>query len=184
MSDSVSLILDTDIGDDVDDAFALAQAALHPSIDLVAVTTCWGDTVARARLAGRVLTAAGRDRVPIHPGPNTSLTTGDRVVTQMTSGRGHIPSEVHLRVQDAVDYLVETVLSAPGEYTLCAVGPLTNVAHAIRRDWRFASALAGLVVMGVRLAGGGEGEYNFRCDLAAAEVVLQSDANLRIGPID
>ena len=68
-------------------AFALAQAALHPSIDLVAVTTCWGDTVARARLAGRVLTAAGRDRVPIHPGPNTSLTTGDRVVTEMTSGR-------------------------------------------------------------------------------------------------
>ena len=183
MSDSVSLILDTDIGDDVDDAFALAQAALHPSIDLVAITTCWGDTAARARLARRVLDAAGGDRVPIHPGPDTSFDTGDTVATEMTSGQGHIPSEAALPTQDAVDYLVETVLSAPGEFTLCAVGPLTNVAHAIRRDGGFASALAGLVVMGGRLAGG-EDEYNFRCDLAAAEVVLQSDANLRIGPID
>ena len=76
MSDSVSLILDTDIGDDVDDAFALAQAALHPSIDLVAITTCWGDTAARARLARRVLDAAGGDRVPIHPGPDTSFGSG------------------------------------------------------------------------------------------------------------
>ena len=59
MAEPVRLILDTDVGDDVDDAFAIAQAALHPGIELVAVTTCYGDTGFRARLATVVLESLG-----------------------------------------------------------------------------------------------------------------------------
>ena len=177
------LILDTDVRDDVDDAFAIAQAALHPGIELAAVTACYGDTGFRSRLARVVLEASGAAGTPVFAGPETRYTDGSVVSTQMQSGEGFAP-EVGEPSGDAVEYLLEAVLAAPGTVTVCAVGPLTNIATAISRDANFAGAVKRLVIMGGSVPQGEEEkDYNFYSDPAAAVAVFASKARIRLGPL-
>lgn len=72
----LSLVLDTDIGADVDDALALAYALRHPGLDLRAVTIVSGDPVLRARIAGKLLALAGRTNVPVAAGLPCPAPTG------------------------------------------------------------------------------------------------------------
>ena len=183
MTEPVRLILDTDVGDDVDDAFAIAQAALHPGIELVAVTTCYGDTGFRARLATVVLEALGMGATPVLAGPETRFTDGGAMSTQMQSGEG-FATKTGGPYADAVDYLLETVMGEPGEITVCAVGPLTNIATAMGREAGFAGAMKRLVIMGGSVPQGEEDkDYNFYCDPAAAVAVFESEARIRLGPL-
>jgi inosine-uridine nucleoside N-ribohydrolase len=89
---------------------------------------------------------------------------------------------------DAVDYLVETVLAHPGEITLLAVGPLTNVATAILREPTFAGSLRQLTIMGGKVdmsnSSWGPGEHNIKCDPEAASVVFRSGAHIDLVPLD
>ncbi len=183
MAEPVRLILDTDLGDDVDDAFAIAQAALHPGIELAAVTTCYGDTGFRARLATVLLEAMGKETTPVLAGPETRFTDRSVVSTRMQSGEG-FAEESGGRYGDAVGYLVETVMGKPGTITVCAVGPLTNIATAMERDTGFAAAMKQLVIMGGSVPQGEEDQdYNFYCDPGAAVAVLNSEARIRLGPL-
>lgn len=181
-ADAVPLVLDTDTGDDVDDVFAIALAAVSPRIDLRAVVTAHGDTLARARLARRVLEECGRGDVPIFAGgrPNVS---GLAAGTSMDSGAGFVPEQAPVEPGDGVDALLELVGGAPGQVTVCAVGPLTNLAHAIRQDAAFASNTARLLIMGGEFPDGPRGEYNFNCDPEAARVVIESGAEIWLGLI-
>lgn len=69
----IPVLLDTDIGTDIDDAYALAQVVRSPELELLGVTTVAGDAVARARLAAKLLAAAGRHEVPVHAGISGSV---------------------------------------------------------------------------------------------------------------
>jgi inosine-uridine nucleoside N-ribohydrolase len=183
MAEPVRLILDTDVGDDVDDAFAIAQAALHPGIELVAVTTCYGDTGFRARLATVVLESLGAGATLVLAGPERRFTDGSAVSTRMQSGEGFV-EETGGQYGDAVEYLLEAVMSEPGTITVCAVGPLTNIATAMERDTGFAAAMKQLVIMGGSVPQGEEDQdYNFYCDPGAAVAVLNSEARIRLGPL-
>ena len=183
MAEPVRLILDTDLGDDVDDAFALAQAVLHPGIDLVGVTACYGDTGFRARLATAVLDSLGAMDTPVLAGPETRFTDGSAVSTQMQSGEG-FGRESSEPLGDAVDFLLEAVMAEPGKITVCAVGPLTNIATAMAREPGFAAALKRLVIMGGSVPQGEEDQdYNFYCDPGAAVAVVNSEARIRLGPL-
>jgi len=71
------VILDTDIGDDVDDAFALALLLASPRVELLGVTTAWGDTDLRARLVARFLADSGHSDIPVAAGPAPPTTSGD-----------------------------------------------------------------------------------------------------------
>ncbi len=176
------VVLDTDTGDDVDDVFAIALAAVSPRIDLRAVITAHGDTRARARLARRVLEECGREDVPVYAGerPNCS---GLAAGTSMDSGAGFVPEAARVEPGDGVDALLELVNGAPGRITVCAVGPLTNLAHAIREDPGFAGNAARLLIMGGEFPDGPRGEYNFNCDPDAARVVIESGAENWLGLI-
>jgi inosine-uridine nucleoside N-ribohydrolase len=182
MAEPKRVILDTDVGDDVDDAFAIAQAVLHPGIELEAVTTCYGDTNFRAELAKLVVEASGSMDVPIFSGPSVSFSDGTEVSTQMDSGAGFVTKKGRY-FGDAVAYLIEAIREAPGQITVCAIGPLTNIASAIREDSRFAGAMKQLVIMGGSFPPGEEQkEYNFDSDPGAVVTVLGSGANIRLGP--
>ena len=183
MAEPARLILDTDLGDDVDDAFALAQAVLHPGIDLVGVTACYGDTTFRARLVEGLLAAMGTSGIPVLAGPKTRFTDGTAVSTLMQSGEGFAP-EASGPYGDAVDFLVETVMAAPGTITVCAVGPLTNIAAAMEREPGFAAAIKLLAIMGGTVPQGEEDQdYNFYCDPGAAVRVVNSEAPIRLGSV-
>jgi inosine-uridine nucleoside N-ribohydrolase len=120
-------ILDTDLGDDVDDAFALALALHSPELKLLGVTTAYGDTEMRARLVDRYLGAVGRSDIPVTAGV---AKPGANHMTQAAYAL-ESPERKHA---DGVDFLLGQIREHPGEITLIAIGPLTNVLAAIERD--------------------------------------------------
>ena len=163
------VILDTDIGSDVDDALALGVLLGSPEVDLVGVTTVYGDTTLRARLTSRLARLAGRE-LTVVAGERDTL-SGREVWWAGHEGAAFDDlADEPVTAGDGVEYLVDTVLSAPGEIDLVAIGPLTNVAAAIRADERFAGALRHLYVMGGRFDRP-DAEHNFRSDATAAQVV-------------
>ena len=190
----IDLILDTDIGDDVDDVFALLLAARHPEVRLKAVTTVFGQADERARLARHMLELAGRIDVSVAAGARETLDgrdpTGGGGAT-MASAPGLVgtpggePWErlgAALDARPATDVLIELIRGATRPIVLAAIGPLTNVASALRRAPDLAQKLDQLVLMGGRLGDGAQrGEHNFNCDPAATRIVLESGARLRIG---
>lgn len=186
------VILDTDIGDDIDDAFALALVLQSPELKLLGVTTTFGDTELRARLVDRYLAAVGRGDIPVAAGPETPART---VFTQKAyAERG--PQGQHA---DGVDFLLEQIRRHPGEITLIAIGPLTNVQAAIARDPETFKKLKRVVLMGgsidrgydgapdvngVGERGGPDAEWNFQCDPAGAQALLASGVPVFIMPLD
>jgi inosine-uridine nucleoside N-ribohydrolase len=145
---NVSLILDTDIGSDVDDALALAFALRHPDIDLKAVTTVSGDTVRRARIAKKLLLLAGRDDIEVAAGER-----GEQSNPQRSAEGGHEDAmlgddarDLPIAERDGVSLLLEEC--AAHHYEVATVGMQSNVAAALDSDPSFADDVARLTVMG------------------------------------
>lgn len=145
--------------------------ASEPRINLVAVTTVYGDVALRARLAGRVLRLLGRSDVPVHAG--TALPQSGRDVWwagHEGAGVADLASE-EIADTDGVDALLAAAHRHPGELFVVAIGPLTNVAAALDRDPSWAAAVRQLVVMGGEFARGLP-EHNVDSDVTAAETVF------------
>jgi purine nucleosidase len=177
-----SIILDTDLamgapGSDIDDGFALALAVGDPDIDLRLVTTVSGNTdaVTATTLTLELLDRLGSPRVGVHQGAT-------RALLYPASRFGRLPDGVSARTGHpvhAANAMVDLVRARPGEITLVAVGPLTNVALAILLDAEFAPSLQSLVIMGGVFAqttgfAAMPGEFNIWSDPHAARIVLQS----------
>lgn len=176
------LILDVDLamgapGSDIDDGFALALALADPQITVELVTTVNGNTdVASATaLTGELLHRLGREDVPVYRG-------AQRPLVRPQARFGSIPDDVVVREPQpkiAAVAMVEQVLANPGEITLVAVGPLTNVALALRLHPDFADSLKSLVIMGGVFNqqtnnAAMPGEFNVWSDPEAAHIVLTS----------
>ena len=181
------LLLDTDIGGDVDDVFAVLLAARHPGVDLIGITTVNGDVAQRTRIARKLLRLAGRPEVPVVIGLGPTL-SGRDPGHGISSGLGFAPEgeEAGLGVEgDAVSFIVDAVMTNPSPLTLVAVGPLTNVGAALRREPRLAQRVRSLILMGGRLGVDAEhGEYNVNTDPEATRIVLESGAPLHIGTLE
>jgi inosine-uridine nucleoside N-ribohydrolase len=172
------VIFDTDIGTDVDDALALAVLLGSPEVDLLGCTTVYGDTLLRARLAKRLARLAGRAPAVI-PGIGEPLS--DRPVWWAGHEGRLFPDLDTERVDegDAVAYLVDRVAGAPGEVDVVAVGPLTNLAHAITTAPSFARNVGHLWIMGGRFDDPAP-EHNLKCDPEAAAIVFGSGAPITV----
>ncbi|MBM4419556.1 MAG: nucleoside hydrolase [Chloroflexi bacterium] len=186
------VILDTDIGTDVDDCLALAFLLASPEISLDAVTCVHGDVDLRARMAIELLGLRGRDEVPVYRGASRPLLDRRPIYWAGHEGQGLLEGLRHRRSpasEHAVDHLVRHVMSHPGQIHLLAIGPLTNVALALLREPALAGALQHLTIMGGALRGvdlldSGYAEHNIRCDPEAADVVLRSGAPISLVPLD
>jgi purine nucleosidase len=186
------ILLDTDIGTDVDDLLALSLILTSPELELVGVTTVYGDVALRARMVRRLLTLRNVAGMPLALGAARPLLGKRPVYWEGHEGKGLLTPEEEaapLPVEHAVDLIVRTVMARPGEITLAAIGPLTNIALAFLREPRLAQALAGLLIMGGAVGGARAlhlpwTEHNFRCDPEAAHVVLSAGAPTWIVPLD
>jgi purine nucleosidase len=180
-------ILDTDIGDDIDDAFALALALRSPELKLLGITTAFGDTELRARLVDRYIQAVGRGDIPVAAGV---ATPHDNVFSQAAYAQRE-PERKH---PDGVEFLLDQIRAHPGEITLIAIGPLNNIEAAIKRDPATFRKLKRVVMMGGSIYRGYDGrtgerrppdaEWNINRDPAGAQALLASGVPIFMMPLD
>ncbi len=175
---TVRLLLDTDIGSDIDDAVCLAYLLAQPRCDLLGITTVSGEAHERARLASALCKAAGKP-VPIYPGAEKPLLIEqEQKRSPQSAALDRWPHESQFPQSDAIEFMRRTIHAHPGEITLLSIGPLTNVALLFAADPQIPSLLKGLVMMvGVftnQLAGVGPLEWNAICDPHAAAIVYQT----------
>lgn len=182
--EKIPIILDTDIGSDVDDAFALALILRSPEFDLLGVTTVSGNTQARARLAAKMLWEAGRPDVPVAAGePGKTLPIEQTRWAEGFASPAQVP-------QRAVDFLKAQIGRRPGDLTLVAIGPLTNVAALLKQEPGAAKKIKRLALMGGSIAHGygkdlkPAAEYNIAQDPEAAQTVFCSGARILMVPLD
>jgi purine nucleosidase len=181
------VILDTDIGDDIDDAFALALVLRSPELRLLGVETAFGDTELRARLVDRYLKAIGRQDIPVMAGVETKSVHFTQAAYAKQS-----PALKH---KGAVDFLLGQIRVHPEQITLVAIGPLFNVQAAIARDPATFKKLKRVVIMGGSVYRGYDGkdgsrqsapspEWNILCDPAGAAALLGSGVPVFVMPLD
>jgi inosine-uridine nucleoside N-ribohydrolase len=187
------ILLDTDPG--IDDALALFLALASPDVQLEGITTVSGNVHVdlTTRNARALLELAGRSAIPVARGCDRPLVR-QPVIADYVHGRNGL-GEVSLpepRMQPvalhAVDFLIEKILSAPGEMTLVPIGPLTNVALAVRREPRITELVREVVIMGGALRVPGNvtpvSEFNIYADPHAAHIVLHAGWPVRLVPLD
>jgi purine nucleosidase len=187
------VIIDCDPG--VDDALALMFAFGSPEIDVVGVTTVLGNAPldTTTRNARRLVALSGRT-VPVAKGCGRPIMapfvrTWPSVHGADGLGGVELPEPTAaLDPRHAVDFIIETVLAAPGEITLCPIGPMTNVALAIIKEPRVALAVKQVVFMGGAAFGPGNAtplsEFNIYVDPEAAAIVVTSGAPLVMFGLD
>lgn len=183
------VIIDTDIGDDVDDAFALALAVKSPELEVLGVTTTFGETEVRAQIVDRFLEAVGRSDIPVMAGKATGKTPMSQ---RRYAEEGKLTKHAH---GDAADFILEQIRKHPGEITLIAIGPLMNVGAAIDRDAGTFKKLKRVVIMGgsVRKGYGDYGynehfppapEWNILNDVSSAQKLFAAGVPLYVMPLD
>jgi len=182
----IPVILDTDIGLDVDDVWALAFLLKCPEVDVKLITTCTGDTGYRARLVAKLLHAAGREDIPIGVG----IPLDDAPATHagwlgdfsLTDYSGDV-------LRDGVGALCDTVMSTPEPVTLVCIGPLPNIAAALAREPELTTG-ARFVGMHGSLRKGYQGaakpmrEFNVKQHSLACQAVFRANWHKTITPLD
>lgn len=191
------ILLDTDIGSDIDDAVALGYLLAHPDADIVGITTVRGQAHVRASLVSLFLKIAGKS-IPIAPGASMPLTPpyeqtywpkGLRPLKwandkpRQASLLESWEHDVFAREDGAVAFMSEMIRKHPGEIELVAIGPLTNIAKLFQAEPDIPGLLKGLYIMGGHFVKDFAPkrlhweftEWNMRCDPVAADIVYRSD---------
>jgi purine nucleosidase len=184
------IIIDTDIGDDIDDAFAVALALHSPELQILGITTTFRDTEARAKLLDRLLGELGREDIPVAAGVATPY---EKPMSQERYGEGgHFAKTSH---RDAVDFILEQIRRYPNEITLVAIGPLMNVGALLEKDSAAFHQLKRVVIMGGSVERGfgdlgylpphgPDAEWNIVNDIPSAKKLFLSGVPLFVMPLD
>ena len=200
------IIFDTDFAfPPQDDAMALFFVLNSPELDILGITTVAGNQSVNVATADvlKILEVTNRTDIPVYQGAAAPLLhKGTEWDTKRHGGwyaneparqpPGGFATRKKLESQGAIDYLVQTVMKNPGQVTILSIGPLTNVAMAMRMEPRFAGNVKQLVIMGGAIAsladGGGNhtpnAEFNFYVDPEAAQIVLRSGIPIVLSPLN
>jgi inosine-uridine nucleoside N-ribohydrolase len=183
----MKVVLDTDIGTDIDDAWALGYALKSPSFDLLGVTVTDADTPQRAKLACKLLYRLGRTDVPVAVGRQTAAIPADRIDYQFTwaedfQGYKPVPAP-------AVEFLAEVIRKNPGQVTLIAVGPLQNIGDLVRRHPDVVPLVKRVVLMSGSIGANAwsstaVAEWNVKLAIPEAQAVYAAPWPLTIVPLD
>jgi inosine-uridine nucleoside N-ribohydrolase len=183
------VIIDTDVGDDIDDAFALAIALQDPRLDVIGITTAWGDTRTRTLLVRRLLATLGRQNVVVAQGPATPNTT------PFTQKKWAMGAADTAPAADAIEFIRDQVRKRPGEITLIALAPLSNIEALQRRDPEAIRKLRQVVLMGGSIYAGynlggaipvaqPHAEYNVVSAPQGLRILLESRIPVKMFPLD
>jgi purine nucleosidase len=188
------IIIDTDPGQD--DAVAILMALASPELDVLGLTAVAGNVPLHLtqKNAMKICELAGKPETKVFPGAVhplvRHLVTAEHVHGRTGLNGPELP-EPTMKLQDkhAVDFIIETIMhEAPATITLCALGPLTNIALAMTREPRIVPRIQKIVLMGGGFFEGGNttptAEFNIYVDPHAADIVLKSGAPVVMMPLD
>ena len=185
------IIIDTDIGDDIDDAFAVALALSSPEFQVLGFSADFGDTVTRAKMLDRMLGEMGHSDIPVAMG--TPVDINRNAFTQRRYAEGGAFARASHPA--SVDFVLEQARKYPGQVTLVAIGPLANVGALIDRDPAAFRLLKRVVIMGgaIRTMTDPYGvaapiaphpEWNIKNDIPGAQKLFTSGVPLTVMPLD
>ena len=185
----VPVIIDTDIGSDIDDSFAVAYAAQRSSLDIKLVVTCTDDTTARARIAAKLLTIIGRDGdIPIGIGLKNDNKTKHTLFDwassyNLSSYKGGV-------FEDGIDQMGKIIMESPTTVNIICIGPVTNFPELLKRYPGVAKkarvyAMAGSIHRGYRNSSNPVPEYNvYMCPSCMEELLSAGWQSITFTPLD
>ncbi len=180
------VIFDCDLGDDIDDAYALGYLlTLQDRYEILGITTCYGRTDDRAILAQKFLAVTGETQIPVYVGKNTSSSSGraNWYADQFYWAKG---SPLTKKPQGATDFIRSQLKKYPGEVIIFSVGPVTNLAPlgAELQKAKAIYAMFGSFKIGYDGSTKINSEWNVLCDIPAAKSFVQSGANIIYAGLD
>lgn len=181
------VILDTDIGDDIDDTWALALLLKSPELDLKLVVGDYGETQYRARLLARLLERAGRTNVAVGIGLDIPPHGDGRQAAWVKDY--DLQSYPGRLLTNGVQAIIDTIMNSPQPVTLICIGPVPNIAEALKREPRIAQNARFVGMQGSVRMGYGKGtppvaEWNVKCDPQALQQVFAAPWDITITPLD
>jgi len=183
---SLPVILDTDIGDDIDDTWALAMLLGMPQLDLKLIVTDYGNTPERTRLTAKILERVGRTDIPIA----TGIKTGDTPLTVSDwVGDFNLANYQGKVYQDGIRALVDTINAHTQTVTLITIGPVPNIQEALRRDPGITQrarvvCTGGRIYKGFENGGTPAADWNVRADPAAWQALVAAPWEITASPLD
>jgi inosine-uridine nucleoside N-ribohydrolase len=183
------VIIDTDVGDDIDDAFALTIALQDPRLEVIGITTAWGDTRTRTLLVRRLLETLGRKDVVVAQGPQTPDSAPFTQKKWANAAGDQSPAP------DAIEFIRAEVSRRPGAITLVALAPLSNVealherAPDALRKLKQVAIMAGSIYAGYNRGGAipvaqPDPEWNVVSAPQGLTLLLESGVPVRMFPLD
>lgn len=185
------VIFDCDLGDDIDDAFALAMLLTHQDkVDILGITTCYGRTNDRGTVALKFLHETGQEKIPVYLGRNTSASSerANWYAEQFYWAQGF--GKLQPNKQAAADFILESLKKYPNEVVVISVGPVTNLGDVLQKDpnalkmAKSIYAMFGSFYLGYFGGPTPEAEWNVRCDIEAAKRFVNSGANIIYAGLD
>ena len=182
MKEKAKIIIDMDIGDDIDDAIAL-YAAMRQEFDIVAITTVYQNTVDRARQVKKMLKEYGNgyENVPVFAGHGVPIDEKrlyrEHIIhyTPELEDENYAPDGIC--PDDAVDFIIEACYKYGKDLSVVAIGPFTNIAKVIEKDSDALDLVSRVVIMGGAYYKQ-YADYNVICDVAAADIMFRKLNNL------
>lgn len=180
------IILDTDLGDDIDDTWALCMLLGMPDVDVRLITTAAGDAPAKTRLIAKMLERLGRTDIPLGTGLSSSTGKMNQAKWLADYDLASYPGTVY---EDGVAAMIDAIHASSEPVTLLVLGPQMNLKAALERAPDIAQkarvvAMAGSVYMGYNGKEGRQPEWNVVCDVAAARAVFAAPWEITIAPLD
>jgi purine nucleosidase len=185
------IIIDTDIGDDIDDAFAVGLALSSPEFEVLGFSASFGDTVTRTKMLDRMLGELGRGDIPVAMGTPASVNLGAFTQRRYAEG-GNFARASH---PGSVDFVLDQARKYPGQVTLVAIGPLPNIGAMIDKDPAAFRKLKLVVIMGGNIGTlvdpygvaapiAPHPEWNIKNDIASAQKLFTASVPLIVMPLD
>jgi purine nucleosidase len=180
------IIFDTDLGGDIDDAFAHALVQISPEFEVLGITVGDGPTEGRARVSCRMLYEAGQEQIPVAVGRPTRQ--GSEPPPQLSWGEGF--QRYRPIKRRAADFIIETLRKYPHQVTIISVGPVTNLADAIEKDpkaWKLVKevySMFGSFYMGYGGDPRPSAEWNVVADVASSQKFMRSGVPITLAGLD
>jgi purine nucleosidase len=178
------IIFDCDLGDDIDDAYALALLLASPELDILGVVMDYGNTPKRAQIACKMLYETGRENIPVVIGRKTV----NNYSNQFYWAEGF--DKIQPIKQDASDFIIEQLRKYPNEIILFTVGPVPNMADVLNKDpdalklAKHVYSMFGSFYMGYGSSPIPSPEWNVRGDINASKKFVSSGAKITFAGLD